>query len=93
VYTVLEVKRIAARSGGKLVVIVGGLALEPTYETVLGEPGVGSRQSDSHSLENITVLSNDGYEQEEPHSWRDDEHRRFESSWLARRLEREDSVA
>ena len=93
VYTVLEVRRIAARSGGKLVVIAAALALQPTDETVLGEPGIGTRRSDSHSLENITVLSNDGYEQEKPHSWRDDEHRRFESSWLARRLEREDSVA
>ena len=93
VYTVLEVKRIAAKNRRKIVVIAGSIGLLPD-ENVAGELRVvRSQQADSESSENSTVVPNDGYEPEEPHSSRHEDHRKFESSWLARRLEREDSVA
>ena len=97
-FTVQEIRRLSAARRDRRVLVIGdgGFALHATRSVPSGpQPGRAQQLTGSASSDNVVAVNaNDDDQQAVSYSrLRSSDYRTFESSWLARRLEKWDRVA
>lgn len=93
-----EIRRLSAARRDRRVLVIGdgGIALHATHSVPSGpQPGRAKQLTGSASSDNVVAVNaNDDDKPAVSYSrFRSSDYRTFESSWLARRLEKGDRVA
>lgn len=97
-FTLQEIRRLSAARRDRRVLVIGAGSIAPrtTHSVPSGsKPGPAQHLTGSASSDNVVAVDVNGDDKQAVSSsrFRYSDYRTFESSWLARRLEKEDRVA